>query len=165
MVVIAPSLVRDVARNRVAEKGEREVASKNLNNALEHPPGLAPSDLHGWWRLIESRAADPQGNALPDPWGPEPMGSLVLRANGRMMAVLCDGRATLAPGVERQYSSYCGTYSVAGDILTTIVDGAVDASRIGGRQVRQLAREGDYLVLMPPQRKDGSQRALVWQRD
>lgn len=128
-------------------------------------PAIAPERLHGTWRLVGSRATDAAGRPLPPPWGPEPIGRLVLARNGRMIAMLCDGRADLPAGVARAYSSYCGAYRVEGDTLTTLVDGAVDPARIGGAQVRRLAMEGERLLLMPPRGADGAQRVLIWERD
>ena len=63
-----------------------------------------------------------QGPRHRPPYGPEPMGRLVLTGAGRMMAVLCDGRTSIPEGEKRVYSSYCGNYRVETDTLTTIVD-------------------------------------------
>lgn len=118
--------------------------------------------LFGTWRLVASTATGPDGTPIPDPWGPEPMGRLVLDRSGRMMAVLCDGRVRLPDGEERQYSSYCGNYRFDGTSLTTTVDAASDPTRIGSEQVRGVDLRGDLLVLTPPRRDDGEQRELVW---
>ena len=44
-----------------------------------------------------------------------PMGLVVFQADGRMMAVLCDGRTELPPGEPRQFMSYAGNYTFDGD--------------------------------------------------
>ncbi len=125
---------------------------------------FSPRDIQGVWSLVSAAAINAQGRRVADPWGPAPMGSLVLDSRGRMMAVLCDGRAEMADGEARAYSSYCGAYRLEGDILTTRVDAASEPSRIGSDQVRRLERRGDQLVLFPPTRAEGVQRELVWSR-
>ena len=125
---------------------------------------IDPERLFGFWRLVGSRALDSAGRRLADPWGPAPLGSLTLTPEGRMIAVLCDGRRDLPAGVPRAYSSYGGAFVVEGDRLTTTIDVASDTSRIGTKQPRRLLLEGDRLTLTPPPRADGSQREILWQR-
>ncbi|WP_417209764.1 lipocalin-like domain-containing protein [Antarctobacter sp.] len=125
-----------------------------------HP--IDAEQLYGTWRLVRSRAVDATGNPIRDPWGPEPMGRLVLARNGRMMAVLCDGRLSLPEGKKRAYSSYCGNYVYENGLLTTIIDAASDPSRIGSSQPRRVALRDGALVLMPPTRKDGERREIFW---
>jgi Lipocalin-like domain len=124
---------------------------------------IDPERLYGTWRLIGSRAVDGDGQPIRDPWGPVPMGRLVLDRSGRMMAVLCDGRTHLPDGESRLYSSYCGNFEVTGGVLTTVVDAASDPSRIGSVQERQVALAGGQLVLTPPRRADGELREIVWE--
>ena len=71
---------------------------------------------------------------------------------GRMMAVLCDGRKTLAPDEPRQFMSYAGNYTFDGTTLSTRVDASSDASRVGGDQMRHVRFEGGLMVLAPPRR-------------
>jgi hypothetical protein len=95
------------------------------------------------------------------------MGRVVLAADGRMMAVLCDSRRELPAGVTREYSSYCGNYTFDGGRLVTRVDAASDPSRIGSDQVREVRFEDGLMVLRPPLRAYGSgveQRELYWER-
>jgi len=49
------------------------------------------------------------------------MGLVVFQADGRMMAVLCDGRSSLAAGEARQFMSYAGNYAFDGTTLSTRV--------------------------------------------
>jgi hypothetical protein len=126
---------------------------------------IAPTQLHGTWRLVASRAVDANGHELPPPYGPAPMGRLVLNEDGRMMAVLCDGRPVLPKGTSRAYGSYCGNYRVQGDTLITTVDAAAVTDRIGGEQIRKLAFRDGQLVLLPPRRADGEQREIFWERE
>lgn len=119
----------------------------------------------GTWRLVEAVALDQSGVVIGLPYGPCPMGRLVLSDTGRMMAVLCDGRNQMPDGETRGYASYCGNYVIEGDLLVTTVDAALIADRIGGDQRRHMAMRGDKLVLRPPQRANGEQRELVWERE
>lgn len=121
----------------------------------------------GTWKLVAAAARDRDGNILPDPYGGKPLGRLMLGADGRMMAVTCDGRTDLPPGAKREYSSYVGTYNFDGARLVTRVDGASDPSRIGGDQVRGVRIEGGRMILVPPPRRidSGEQfRELTWEK-
>jgi hypothetical protein len=117
--------------------------------------------------MVRATARSADGTELPPPYGGHGMGRVVLDANGRMMAVLCDGRKALPPGEKREYSSYCGNYTFDGKQLITTVDAALDMSRIGGQQVRDVRFEGDLMVLRPPLRRyggDAEQRELYWEK-
>ena len=122
----------------------------------------------GTWMLVKATSTAADGAALPLPYGGQPMGRLTLTADGRMMAVTCDGRLEVSAGVSRDFSSYCGTYKLEGKTLTTTVFAASDPSRIGGDQVRDVRFEGKLMVLRPPLRPYGSkppeQRELWWER-
>jgi hypothetical protein len=66
--------------------------------------------LIGTWRLIEACAFDEDGNALPPPLGPKPMGIILYEAE-RMVVAVCDGRlAVPQEAAERVFSSYTGIY-------------------------------------------------------
>jgi hypothetical protein len=121
--------------------------------------------LYGTWRLVRATAVDANGIAISPPYGPVPMGRLVLSPQGRMMAVICDGRNVLPEGETRAYASYCGNFRVADNQLITAVDAAALDDRIGTEQIRRLEMRGDHLVLIPPRRADGVQRELMWRRD
>lgn len=121
--------------------------------------------MHGTWRLISASAVAADDRALRDPYGPMPMGRLILSETGRMMVVVCDGRPSMPDGRKRGHQFYSGNFRIEGDRLITDVDVAIMAERIGGQQVRRFEFEGDDLVLFPPRRSDGEQRRLVWRRD
>lgn len=127
-------------------------------------PDIDPELLYGTWTLRGARETDPDGTPRPDPWGPNPVGCLVLDRSGRMAAVLSDGRPEMPKGMARAYSSYCGPFVLEGDLLTTTIDAASDPSRIGSKQPRRLAWRDGMLVLMPPRRADGGQREILWDR-
>ena len=88
---------------------------------------------------------------MPKPYGPKGMGLVTFNAEGRMMAVLCDGRPSVPSGTEWDYASYCGNYTFDGKTLVTKVD-ASSAARIaiGSDQVRKVRFEGERMLLTPP---------------
>ena len=122
----------------------------------------------GTWRLVRAVSRDQDGNEGPAPYGGHGMGRVVLGADGRMMAVICDGRPEIPDGGKREYSSYCGNYTFDGKQLITRVDCALERSRIGGDQVRDVRFEGALMVLRPPMRSYGAapaeQRELYWEK-
>ena len=109
---------------------------------------------------------DDAGQVLEAPYGPKAMGLVTFQADGRMMAVLCDGRAAL-DGKPRQFMSYAGNYTFDGATLSTRVDASSDPSRIGGEQVRTVRFENGQLVLAPPRRlylNVMQRQELFWER-
>ncbi len=126
---------------------------------------LTLKDVVGTWRLIRATAQDADGHLLAPPYGPIPMGRLILSPEGRMMAVVCDGRPTVPEGESRGYASYCGNFTISGNMLVTHVDAAAKAERIGGQQIRRMEKRDGQLVMIPPRRADGSQRELFWSLD
>jgi hypothetical protein len=113
-----------------------------------------------------TKGHDDAGNILSPPTDRSD-GPGGVAADGRMMAVLCDGRATLPPNEPRQFMSYAGNYTFDGETLSTRVDASSDASRIGGDQVRSVRFENGDLVLAPPRRLYAGimqHQELVWER-
>ena len=125
------------------------------------------TSVFGTWRLVRAVARDGEGKELPTPYGGHGMGRVTLSADGRMMAVVCDGRREIPGGGTREYGSYCGNYTFDGKLLITRVDAASDPSRIGSDQVRDVRFEDGLMVLRPPPRGYGGpveQRELFWER-
>lgn len=121
----------------------------------------------GTWRLKSTKGVDDSGKLLAPPYGPVPNGVVCFQADGRMYCVLCDGRAQLPEGEPRQYMSYAGNYSFDGATLSTRVDASLDASRIGGDQVRSVRFENGGMVLAPPRRLYAGvmqHQELFWER-
>jgi hypothetical protein len=115
--------------------------------------GSIVGSIVGTWRLVATKAHDDAGKELPEPYGPKAMGLVVFQGDGRMMAVLCDGRGSLSSGEPRQFMSYAGNYTFDGRTLVTKVDASSDPSRVGGEQVRQVRLENGRLALNPPRRR------------
>jgi len=124
--------------------------------------------ITGTWQLVRTSSTAEDGTAMPPPYGGEKaMGRVVLNEDGRMMAVLIDGRAELPDGETREYTSYCGNYTFDGKQLITRVDAASDPDRMGTDQVRDVHFEGDLMVLRPPLKSYASQaeqRELHWKK-
>lgn len=122
----------------------------------------------GTWKLVDAKAVDAEGNALPTPWGGvDVMGRLTFNAEGRMVSVICDSRLEIPAGQSREYTSYCGTYRLEGGQLITRVDAAADPARMGTDQVRDVHFDGNLMVLKPPMKPYGArveQRELRWIR-
>ncbi|MBN9090662.1 MAG: lipocalin-like domain-containing protein [Reyranella sp.] len=135
--------------------------------AVARAAEAATPDVVGVWKLAGGSTTDPSGKPLGVPYGPRGMGLVSLTADGRMMAVLVDGRARLPDGAKREYSSYCGNYTFDGSTLITTVDAASDPARMGSRQVRKVRFEGERMILVPPEREEGGvklHRELAWER-
>jgi len=128
----------------------------------------AKPSLVGTWKMVDATARDPSGKAMPKPYGPKGMGIVTLNADGRMMAVLCDGRISLPEGTARDYASYCGNYTFDGKTLVTKVDASSIARiAIGSDQVRQVRFDGKRMVLIPPDATINGvmlHREIFWER-
>ena len=127
----------------------------------------ATPNVVGVWKLAGGAMTDPGGKSVGVPYGPRGMGLVSLTSDGRMMAVLIDGRAKLPDGAKREYSSYCGNYTFDGSTLITTVDASSDPARLASQQVRKVRFEGDRMILVPPERDDGGvkiHRELIWER-
>ncbi len=121
----------------------------------------------GIWQLKRTHAVDDNGTVLPPPYGPAATGVVCFQADGRMINVICDGRADMPAGEMRQFMSYTGNYTFDGLTLTTRVDGSSDASRIGGDQVRSVCFENGGMTLAPPRRIFAGvmqHQSLFWER-
>ena len=68
----------------------------------------------GTWRLVMTRAKNDSGAPMDPRYGPKAMGLVVFAADGRMMAVLCDGLPAMPESEAREYMSYCGNYRFDG---------------------------------------------------
>jgi hypothetical protein len=124
-------------------------------------------DIIGTWRLVGAVSRDPDGRALPLPYGPQAIGRIVFTADKRVMVAICDGRPTLPAGTKREYGGYCGDYMFDGATLTTHVDAAPNPALVGTAQVRGVRFDGEHMTLLPPPREIGGamhHRELTWER-
>lgn len=126
------------------------------------------SEIVGIWRLLTTEGRDANGAPIRAPYGPKPMGIVTFQSDGRLMAVLGDGRAELPEGAPpREFMAYCGNFTFDGTTLTTRVDASSETSRVGGDQVRGVRFRDGRMVLNPPLRMyQGSEQnhEIVWER-
>jgi len=121
----------------------------------------------GVWKLVAATTTDPGGAQVAVPYGPRGMGIVSLTSDGRMMAVLVDGRSKLPDGAKRDYSSYCGNYTFDGSTLVTTVDAAADPARLTIPQVRKVRFQGTQMILQPPPGELNGvkvMRELTWEK-
>ena len=161
------SLAADPGRHAVALAARGRGGSPSADT--QEDDGMASKDTNvvGVWRLVSTKATDPEGRQVGVPFGPRGMGLVTLTSDGRMMAVLVDGRASLPEGTPRQYSSYCGNYTFDGSTLTTIVDANCDPVRFTAPQVRKVRFDGERMILTPPAADVNGvkvTRELTWER-
>ena len=135
--------------------------------AISTTASAAAPDVVGVWKLVAAKTTDPSGKVVAVPYGPRGMGIVSLTTDGRMMAVLVDGRSKLPDDTKREYSSYCGNYTFDGSTLTTIVDAASDPARMGTPQVRKVRFQGELMILVPPPGEANGvklDRELTWEK-
>ncbi len=125
-------------------------------------------EIVGTWRLVKGVAADLDGKPRPPPYGGEKaMGRVTFNSDGRMMAVLCDGRQRLPDAGPRLYTSYCGNCTFDGKRLVTRVDACSEPERMGTDQIRDVSFEDGLMILRPPIRKEygiSARRILYWEK-
>ena len=110
--------------------------------------------LYGTWRLVKGVSKDDADNLLPPPYGgAEAMALLSIRRDGRMISVLCDSRARIPSGEERDYTSYCGKYEFDGYTLTTRVDACSDPARLVPTKCVRFEWMGTFLYFNLPHAK------------
>jgi hypothetical protein len=156
----------DTTRRRALQIAAGVAAVPLLEMAAAGSAVAAPNVV-GVWRLAAATATDANGNKMAVPYGPRGMGIVTLTADGRMMAVLCDGRPSLPEGSKREYSSYCGNYTFDGSTLVTTVDANSDPARFTAPQVRKVRLEGERMILVPPEVEVNGvkvTRELAWER-
>jgi Lipocalin-like domain len=145
--------------------GAVALAAPPLGTAVAQPKSTS---LVGTWKLVRVTVRTADESTRPQTYGPNGLGILTVTAEGRMMAVLNDGRRTMPDGMERVFVAYCGNYSFDGTELVTRVDGTTSSlSRMGSDQKRKVSFEGDLLVLSHnPTAADGvvEYRKAYWQK-
>jgi hypothetical protein len=134
--------------------------------ALGNEAAAAVPNVAGVWKLVGGSMTDPSGKSVGVPYGPRGMGLVSLTSDGRMMAVLIDGRAKLPDGAKREYSSYCGNYtSTAARSSPRSTPAPIRAARLAaGAQGALRGRAHDPGAA---ERDDGGvkiHRELIWER-
>lgn len=121
----------------------------------------------GTWRLKRTHATDDAGNALPPPYGETPAGVAVFEPNGRMFALLTDGRTGMPASEARPLMAYTGRYTFDGTTLLTYPDASSEPERLGSTQTRTVRFEHDGMTLVPPRRAFAGvmqHQELFWER-
>ena len=121
----------------------------------------------GLWQLKSTKAVDDDGKPLPAPYSDTPGGVAVFQANGRMYALLCDGRSEIPEGEPRPFMAYTGRYTFDGVTLLTYPDVSSEGERVGVEQVRTVRFENGGMTLVPPRRAFAGvmqHQELFWER-
>src|SRR5476651_1094101 len=152
----------DTTRRAALQIAAGVTAVSVLGNTAQATPNVV-----GVWKLVGGSMTDPTGKSVGVPYGPRGMGIVSLTSDGRMMAVLVDGRSKLPEGARRDYSSYCGNYTFDGSTLVTTVDAAADPARLTIPQVRKVRFQGTQMILQPPPGELNGvkvMRELTWEK-
>jgi hypothetical protein len=140
---------------------QRIATHRNRGNTLQ--------SITGTWQLIQTECIGDDGASLAPPYGggESCMGLLSLRADGRLVCVLCDSRPQMPAGQAREYNSYCGAYEFDGEQLVTRVDASANPDWIGTDQIRDVSFDNEVLILRPVKNNgpvSNGQRVLHWIR-
>ena len=157
----------DATRRRALQIAAGVATASTLVSAIATTADAVAPDVVGVWKLVAATTTDSAGKQVAVPYGPRGMGIVSLTSDGRMMAVLVDGRSKLPDGATREYSSYCGNYTFDGSTLTTIVDANSDPARFTIPQVRKVRFQGELMILQPPPGEVGGvkvMRELTWEK-
>jgi hypothetical protein len=132
----------------------------------------AASPLVGVWELVSVTTRWPDGR-VTEPWGAHPIGRLTYGPDGRMAALLMDGRRNQADGravppeLSTSAASYYGTFVVdtARRVVTHHVAASLRAAESGAIERRYELRDGT-LILVAAAMYEGSPvtHTLVWRR-
>lgn len=141
---------------------------------------LSAGDLVGAWHL-ESWTMDVAGSATQYPFGEKPTGLIVYSENGWMTAAIHrDSRSLLpddlpfrriAPDLLAEayltYFHYAGRYHINDGAVFHDVTQSLNPNFVGSQQKRNVALNGDSLVLSGEEPADGKLRlhTLTWHRE
>jgi len=136
------------------------------------------SALVGAWRLVTWEVRAPDGT-VAQPW-PDAVGSIIYSADGHMSGQVMRRERSAFAGDDmfrgtdqesaaamRSYIAYAGTYRCEGDTVIHRVETSLFPNWVGGEQPREIAWEGDRLVLSTPPIPAGgapTRHRLVWER-
>ena len=138
---------------------------------------MAPKELYGTWKLLSLQFVLSDTGECRDMYGTDPLGSIVITPDDRMMAIITSrdrvsGQGDSADGaLFRTMMSYCGPIRVeGGDQFITTVEVAWHPGWVGTEQARFFSIADDILsitsaeILHPmfPDRK--GRGVLRWER-
>ena len=115
--------------------------------------------LVGTWRLVGEEAFDAEGAPRPLIYGRAPLGSVTFTAEGRVAAVLSDGRED-APA-PRGFTAFCGRYTLEDALLTLHLEAATRPGLLAAPQLRLVSRHGSRMALTAAP-VEGTIRRFAW---
>ncbi len=128
------------------------------SNRCSWGDGVTIDPLVGAWRLLSAYAEIADTGRRQDLLGPDPRGSILFSADGRMAAVLTAGGRKpprQAADYEEAFATlvaYAGTVRVIGaGRLVVAVDTAWQPDWVGSEQLRYFRIDGDTLTLRSDQ--------------
>jgi hypothetical protein len=117
-------------------------------------------DISGTWKLVKETANDSAGRPAALVYEGIPVGSATFTAEGRVVAVLSDGRIEGAP-VTPPLTAFCGRYTFDGTQLVMHLDYATRPTMMTEPQVR-IARFEDDAMVLTATAHDGLTRSFTW---
>ena len=139
----------------------------------------ADEELPGTYKLISSTRTILETGEVKDSYGRQPKGYIMYGKDGRMLTLITqDGRPTPSRAdmtdkdradQYRTLTGYGGTYTFHGDWIEHHIDIAVNESRVGSTEVREVKRDGNRLIYTTkPQPFSGDGKmsviTLVWEK-
>ena len=140
---------------------------------------LADDDLPGTYKLISSTRTIVETGEVKDSYGKHPKGYVMYGSDGRMLLLIThEGRPTPSrtdmtdqdrADQYRTLNGYGGTYTFHGDRIEHHIDIAVNETRVGSTEIREVKRDGNRLIYTTkpqPFSADGkiSVITLVWEK-
>lgn len=120
----------------------------------------APADVNptGVWKVVDYTATDATSGVVEHPFGPNPIGSAIYTAKGRMSVFVSGGHRVPSTGTGTKRAeeraqlldsmyAYTGTYTVKGDAVTIRVESAWQPDWVGTEKVRTLKIDHDILTI------------------
>ena len=119
----------------------------------------ADANPTGVWKVVDYTATDPATGAVTRPFGPNPIGSAIYTAKGRMSVFVAGSHRVPSTGTGAKRSeeraelfdslyAYTGSYSVKGNLVTIHVDSAWQPAWVGTEKTRTLKLDRDVLSIV-----------------
>jgi hypothetical protein len=140
---------------------------------------VADEELPGTYKLISSTRTILATGEVEDSYGKQPKGYVMYGKDGRMLVLIThEGRPTPSrtdmtdkdrADQYRTLNGYGGTYTFHGDRIEHHIDIAVNESRVGSTEIREVKRDGNRLIYTTkpqPFSADGKMSVitLVWEK-